>query len=122
QIGNTDAPYSIVNMKAQGWTMQRQLVSDEAAACTACHRIGEGNMMSSFSMWSTGSGDFYYGKVTDAYKAFEKSHWMPPKLGTVTEATWADSKFGKAVSFIKGCTESGSGNCQYAPIPTTAAQ
>ena len=46
--GFNDAPYSIVNLQGQGWTMPKHLTSPEAAACTKCHRVGDGRWASSW--------------------------------------------------------------------------
>ena len=117
-VGYNDGPYDIVNKKAQGWTMEKSLVSPEAAACTKCHRIGSGR----WTDWATrldGSDESFRGVTTDAYLAFDKVHWMPPDLHAegLTEATWAGSKFQKALDFIKACGRDPS-RCQWRPLPT----
>lgn len=115
-IGYNDAPYDIINKAGQGWTMEQSLVSPEAAACTKCHRIGSGRWID----WVTrldGLDDSFRGVTTDAFLKFEKLHWMPPDLAAeqITAANWADSKFKKAIDFIRACGSGG--NCRWAPLP-----
>jgi hypothetical protein len=116
-LGYNDGPYSIVNLKGQGWTMEKQLVSPEAAACTKCHRIGSGRWLE-WTKRLDGSDDDFKQVTSDAYLAFDKLHWMPPDLRTenITEANWADSKYAKALKFIQSCRSSTAG-CKFAPIP-----
>src|SRR4029078_12046763 len=114
-------PYSIVNRKAQtdarvggnSWEIPKQIVSEEAAACLSCSRIGGGTGMRRFPMWAVGdegldafasgtSGPIL-GKKTDWAKKFENSHWMPPRIEGLTEANWPQSKYAKAVAHIKTC-------------------
>jgi hypothetical protein len=116
-IGYNDAPYSIVNAKAQSWTMEKSLVSPEASACTKCHRIGSGRWLDWVSRLD-GSDSYFKGVTTDAYLQFAKLHWMPPDLAAenLTEANWADSKYAKAINFIKACGQNASA-CRFSPIP-----
>jgi hypothetical protein len=116
-IGFNDAPYAIVNLKGQGWTMEQSLVSPEASACTKCHRIGSGRWLD----WASrldGSDDWFKNVTTDAYLAFDKLHWMPPDLAGehLTAANWADSAYAKAINFIKSCG-SNRDACRWKAIP-----
>ena len=110
--------------------MEKQLVSPEAAACTKCHRIGSGRWPDWVSRLD-GTDESFRSVTTDEFLKFEKLHWMPPDLRTenITEANWADSKFAKAIDFIKSCGANRSA-CQWrasadgavsasAPRPTT---
>jgi hypothetical protein len=116
-VGYNDGPYDIVNKKAQGWTMEKSLVSPEAAACTKCHRIGSGRWLD----WASrldGTDDYFKQVTSPEYLKFEKLHWMPPDLHmeNITEANWADSKFAKALTFIKSCA-SNRDACKFQGIP-----
>jgi len=119
-ISRLDAPYNIVAADQLGFSIPKQLVSDEVGACNNCHRLA-GNTMSDFARWSTGTGDDYYSNITDYGKKFAESHWMPPRLDGVTEATWAASKFQKALDFMKKCDENRSDpSCIWADVPRGA--
>lgn len=102
-ISNPDSPYNIVGADKLGFSIPKVLVSDEASACTNCHTLAQGNTAGKFSEWSTGTGSSYFDKITDFGKKFEQSHWMPLNLEGVTEPGWADSKYGKALAFLKKC-------------------
>ncbi len=126
EISWADAPYYIVNMDAQGWTIPKQLVSDESAACATCHKVGGGEKwLSEFANWTTGKGtnggemtDSYWSKITDSYKQFEKSHWMPPRLDNTTAATWETSKWGQAMAHINKCRANRNDpSCVWADVP-----
>jgi hypothetical protein len=136
EISWNASPYSIVNRKAQAearvggnsWEIPKQIVSEQAEACTSCHRIGGGTGMRRFPMWATGeegldsspsgtSGPIL-GKQTDWAKKFENSHWMPPMIEGITEATWAQSKYAKAVAHIKACAANNSApGCVFEAVP-----
>ena len=53
--------------------------------------------------------------MSNGFQAFANTHWMPPTLGALDDASWNKSAFGQAVQFIRGCKTSKT--CQYAPIP-----
>jgi hypothetical protein len=116
-ISSLEAPYRLVNGDAQGFKVPQQLVSDEVSTCTTCHRVA-GAAFSEFADWATGSGDAYFGKITDSYKQFAKSHWMPPRLDGLTEENFEQSRWGIAVKHIKKCTNNPQDpSCLYAPVP-----
>ncbi|HWE31597.1 MAG TPA: hypothetical protein VHB97_26535, partial [Polyangia bacterium] len=117
-IGYNDAPYAIVNLQGQGWTMEKSLVSTEAAACTKCHRIGSGRWLDWVSRLD-GTDAAFRGVTSDAFLTFEKLHWMPPDLNAegLTEANWAGSKFQKSIDFIKSCGANPSA-CQWRAVPS----
>jgi hypothetical protein len=117
-LGYNDSPYTIVNSHGQGWTMERSLVSQEAAACTKCHRIGSGRWLDWVSRLD-GTDEYFRGVTSDEFLKFEKLHWMPPDLHAeaITEANWAGSKFDKAIQFIKSCGSNSAG-CQWRDLPT----
>ena len=119
-ISRLDAPYNIVAADQLGFQIPKQLVSDEIGACNNCHRLA-GNTMGDFARWSTGTGDDYYSNITEFGKRFSESHWMPPRLDGVTEATWATSKFVKALDFMKKCDGNAADpTCLWADVPRGA--
>ena len=105
--------------QGQGWTMEKQLVSPEAAACTKCHRIGGGRWLQLDLA----------PRRHRLQLEFDRHHRLPEvreaaldaaaiyARGRLTEANWADSKFKKAIDFIKGCYQDAS-RCQWTDIPT----
>jgi hypothetical protein len=114
-IGANDRPYSLVNAAGQGWTMHRQLVSPEAAACTGCHRMGSGQWME----WvhRLDGTDYAFRRTTSqTYRTFARIHWMPPNLGGLDETTFPTSAFGRAIAFIKGCAADRN-RCLWDDIP-----
>ena len=116
-ISNLDAPYKLVNGPAQGFVVGKQLVSEDAAPCTTCHRVA-GKAFAEFAEWSTGEGDAYFGKITERYKAFEKSHWMPLRLDGLTAENFPTSKWGVAVKHIRKCMDDESAEgCEFADVP-----
>lgn len=117
-ISNFDLPYKLVNGPAQGFQVPKQLVSEDAAACTTCHRAA-GAAFGEFSDWAVGKGDAYFGKITDRYKAFEKSHWMPLRLEGLTAENFESSRYGVAAQHIATCMANTSApGCEWADIPT----
>ncbi|HWL88191.1 MAG TPA: hypothetical protein VNO21_20450, partial [Polyangiaceae bacterium] len=119
-----DAPYDVVNMDAQGWSIGRQLVSEKAAACTSCHRIAgpdrSRGMMLQFTAWGTlaDPNASFFSKVTDAYQTnFEKSHSMPTNLDGLNAETWRTSKWKKAADHIIQCATSSNPDCVFADVP-----
>jgi hypothetical protein len=116
-LGYADAPYTIVNSEGQGWTMPRQLVSEEARACTNCHRIGDGQWSSEWISRLVGQDASWTQITTEAYRSFAHAFWMPPDMDGLDQESWADSEFGRAVAFIQGCGRDPAG-CQWAALPT----
>ena len=115
RVAYPGSPYSLVNMIDQGIRMPQQLVSPEAAACRACHRVGE---------WQTRKWPEYFtqtdGHVTSQktayYKQPERQYWMPPGASFTSKAQWDASRYGKAAAFIANCIGDPS-QCEYEPIP-----
>lgn len=117
-LGYNDAPYSIVNATGQGWSMPKHLVSEEAAACTRCHRIGaDDRWMDDWIDRLVGEDPSWVNITTLAYRSFEHTFWMPPEVDGLDEGSWDDSEFGRAVKFIQACGRDPSG-CEYAELPT----
>lgn len=116
-ISDLAAPYRLVNGPAQGFGTSPQFTGEAVGACVTCHRVA-GAAFAEFSEWATGTGDAYYGKITDSYKRFEKSHWMPPRLEGLNEENFASSSWGKAVQHIRACTDNPNApGCEFATVP-----
>jgi hypothetical protein len=118
-LGYADAPYSIVNLKGQGWTMPKMLTSPEAAACTRCHRMGDGRWTRGWIDRLVGEDASWTNMTTESYREFKHAFWMPPDVDGVDEASWPESDFGKAVAFIQNCGKHPDA-CQWAELPTSA--
>ncbi|MBK8239001.1 MAG: hypothetical protein IPK74_26040 [Deltaproteobacteria bacterium] len=116
-LGFNDAPYSIVNTQGQGWHMHEQLVSEEASACTSCHRFGAGRWMDSWIDRLDGSSPAWTATVTESHRDFAGTFWMPPDNEGLSEATWAESEYARAIAFIKECARNHDA-CAWAPVPT----
>jgi hypothetical protein len=120
-LGFNDAPYSLVNMEAQGWTMPKHLVSEEIAACTKCHRIGDARWSNSWNSRLVGEDVSWNNKVTPAYSTFEHVYWMPPDMESLDEASWPESEFGKAMAFLRNCAANPTNTlCKWEELPTEA--
>lgn len=117
-ISQNDNPYYIVNMKAEGFTIPKQLISEDALPCATCHRLAGSSMLGDFTRWSTGTGDEYMSQRSATGKKFEKSHWMPMRLDGLNEQNWAASKWGKAVDLITKCASNSSdAACEWENVP-----
>ncbi|GAB5546310.1 MAG: hypothetical protein SangKO_060700 [Sandaracinaceae bacterium] len=117
-LGYNDAPYHILNTDGQGWTMPRQLVSEEASACTRCHRIGDGRWTRSWIDRLVGEDTRWTNITSEAYRAFEHTFWMPPELDGLDESTFWQSDYGLAVRHIQACGDNPSDPaCDWADIP-----
>ena len=127
EISWLEAPYYVVNMDAQHWSIPKQLVSEEAGPCITCHRAGGNAWIREFANWTTGNvngggpisqGDSYWNKITDSYKAFEKAHWMPMRLEGITAETWPSSQWQKAIDHLNKCNKNQSDpECVWADVP-----
>jgi len=115
-IGANDTPYAIINLRGNHGEMPKQITSPEANACLECHRIGDHRWMSDYISRMDGTDTSWRAITTDAYNTFENVHWMPLDLTGLDESTWATSKYGKALEFIKQCGTNRS-NCTFAEIP-----
>lgn len=115
---SSDGPYWILGMK--GREMRKKLVSQEAAVCTSCHRLSDGNTLSgretgggSWVERSIGEDDAFNRHVTSAVQSdFARARWMPPGA---SEGSFA-STYGDALRFLDGCKQ-GSSNCRYESMP-----
>ena len=116
EIGFNDAPYTIVNAHGQGWTMPKHLVSEEARACTNCHRYGDHTWTTEYAGRLDGTDPDFRAITTEEFRKFHNEFWMPPSLENLTEENWATSPFGIALNFIKGCS-TGASDCEWAELP-----
>jgi len=130
--GFNEAPYSLVNLEGQGWSMPQHLVSEEAAACTKCHRMGNGRWARNWLTRMEGDNTRWNNLHTEHGLKFEHLYWMPPEMEGLDEDTWAESEYGKALDFIQSCASyavpSGAGGstpaepideaCKWVDLPT----
>ncbi len=115
-LGSNEAPYTIINQHGQNWDMPQQLMNEEAAACTNCHRIGDGRWTTDWIDRLDGTDESWMSITTESHQTFEDIYWMPPELEGLTEETWDESAYGRAVAFIKGCADDPD-SCDWAPLP-----
>jgi hypothetical protein len=118
-ISDLSAPYNIVAADKLGFSIPKQLVSDEVGACNNCHRLAGGTLQN-FAKWSTGTGDEYFSNITDFGKKFENSHWMAPRAVAdgLNDANWDASKYGQALKFMEKCANnSADPSCIWADVP-----
>ncbi len=125
-LGYNDQPYYIVNSDGQGWIPAKQLVNEEASACTRCHRIGQDvwsgpNRYNGGSAWINriaGEDSQWQGITTDAYNTFDHHFWMPPSLEGLDENNFWDSDYGKAIRFIQMCgNDPMNAACNWTDVP-----
>ena len=119
-------PYSFAKLDGYAKTTGNfHLVSPEANACTACHRIGSQGTCETFVRDSLGSkGSTYEQEVHDAAMPgnphWKLAYWMPSAQLVVPDyETWL-STFGPARDHILECCASpGSniGDCVWEPVP-----
>lgn len=123
-----NGPVSLIDAEDQGWYAPKHLVSEEAAACTRCHRMAIDQWTAPSSRNArtqanaeTGGGCVFCGQapwldrleqeqaswealVTDSHKTFAEAFWMPPNAKDVlNEDLWAESEYKKAMDFIRAC-------------------
>lgn len=97
-------PYNIVAADHLRFSLPKQLISEEASACTNCHSLTKGSQINRFAKWSVGDQTAgYFGQITDFGKAFKESHWMPLNTEGLTPENFATSKYGKAIEFMSKC-------------------
>jgi len=121
-IGANDTPYSLINAKGQGWKMQKQIVSTEANACLKCHRMGDGRWAKEWLSRMDGTDSSWTGITTAAFNMSKHKYWMPTDQVFDTDAQWASSVFGTALTFIKNCGDNPSAaGCIFKDVPTKLA-
>jgi len=117
-LGYNDSPYSIVNAAGQGWSMPKHLLSEEAAACTKCHRIGDGRWATDWFDRLEGLDDAWTKKVAPASQTFEHTFWMPPELDGLDAESWNESEFASAMAFIRDCAANPEkAECEWGELP-----
>ena len=121
-LGFNEAPYSIVDSKGQGWTMPRSIVA-RSGSLYQCHRVADGRWGKSWLR--SGTDTFWNRLLTTEGAKFKNAYWMPPEMHHLDEATWADSKYGKALDFVQACStnnplsdEGPVPDCRYEELPT----
>src|SRR5262249_3116330 len=131
-LRDATTPYVLVNYVGQGWTHQRQLVSEPVKGCNQCHRIGTGNTMRTWAPRTVGRDPTYDTMVTDAYRNdWHRSHHMPFDPNPNNPAPlpsadqWDGSPFAKAIQHIQDCLTADPNNqfssCKFADIPREPA-
>jgi hypothetical protein len=115
-ISQNDRPYYVVNMDAQGFSIPKELLSEDAAPCATCHRLSGDSMLGNFSQWSTGTGEVFMNQRSAKGKEFEHSHWMPIRLTGLTQATFDSGEWGRALKAIAACRSNPS-SCEWGDIP-----
>jgi hypothetical protein len=136
-----NGPYTLLDGEDQGWTMPKHLVSDEAAACTKCHRIGRDQWSSSSSLSSrsasseggcvfcgsapwldrlVGENSAWEGLRTESHHDFKDVYWMPPNAPSVlNDDLWDASEFSKSLDFIRKCGANPTdAACKWSDLPT----
>lgn len=134
-----NGPYKLIDAADQGWSEPKHLVSEEASACTSCHRIGYdqwtapstvnartspdgGCVFCAQAPWLDrleGSDGDWERLVTESHKKFENTFWMPPNAKEVlNEDLWVDSEYKKAMDFIKNCAANPTQEqCKWESLP-----
>jgi len=134
-----NGPYKLIDAADQGWSEPKHLVSEEASACTSCHRIGLDQWTAPSSISSRdnvdggcvfcgqapwldrleGSDGTWERLVTESHKKFEYTFWMPPNAKEVlNEDLWVDSDYKKAMDFIKDCAANPTQEqCKWESLP-----
>ncbi len=119
-LGALDTPYSIVNLKGQGWKMPKQLVSPEANACLKCHRMGDGRWSDNWLSRLEGTDTSWKNITTDKYNAPEHKYWMPTDVLFTADAQWETSEYKKALDFLQACASNPTAaGCIWKDVPTT---
>ncbi|MFT3696294.1 MAG: PPC domain-containing protein [Kofleriaceae bacterium] len=122
-VGANDTPYSIVNLKGQGWTQEKQLVSAEANACLRCHRMGGGQWATGWLDRLQGTDTSWTSITTDVWNQPFHKFWMPTDVSFDTDTAWAGSDFAKALQFIRKCGSTPSDpSCIWKDIPQSLGE
>jgi hypothetical protein len=133
-------PYTLIDAQDQGWSQPLHLVSEEASACTKCHRIGRDQWISDRSLNSRDNaegGCVFCGQapwinrfdhndanwdrlLTETGNSFDHYYWMPPDAGDVlNEDLWPESDYAKSLAFIRMCgAEPSNPACKWEPLPS----
>ncbi len=120
-LGANDTPYAIVNRKGNGWTMPKQIVSQEANACLKCHRMGGNGRWAKNWLDRLNGVDTAWSNITTEHglKA-ENKFWMPTDHVFGSDAEWSTSQAKAALDFIRSCGKNPTGaGCEMREIPET---
>ncbi len=90
----------------------KHLVSDEASACTTCHRIGGGRTCDTFVPSSAGVVDEDLPYQPELRRSRELARWMPHPLGT-----WGPAQESSVAHIRKCCASPDAPGCRWAPVP-----
>ena len=119
-IGANDTPYALVNRRGQGWTMEKHITGDAAAACTKCHRMGAGEWADDWLTRLDGTDSAWTNITTAHGNKPENKYWMPPAHSFQTDADWNNSAEKKALAFIQSCNDNMSNPaCGWKDVPET---
>ena len=135
-----NGPYTIIDAEDQGWSQPKHLVSEEASACTKCHRIGRDQWISdrSFNSRDTDEGGCVFCAqapwvdrfdhndgawdrlLTETGSAFGDYYWMPPDAADVLNAElWPESDYAQSLEFIRMCgAQPDNPECEWADLPS----
>jgi len=118
-LGANDTPYSLVNLRGQGWTMPKQLVSAEANACLKCHRMGDGRWTDDWLERLEGTDTSWNAITSEKFRESHKKYWMPPDTNFTSDAMWDTSDYKKALDFIQDCgSNPTNAACVWRDIPS----
>ncbi len=134
-----NGPYKLIDAEDQGWSEPKHLVSEEADACTSCHRIGLDQWTASSSIRSQSNedggcvfcgyapwfdrleqaDDTWEQLVTESHREFDEAFWMPPDAPDVlNEELWVESEYKAAMDFIRSCGENPDEDaCKWESLP-----
>ncbi len=117
-LGALDTPYSIVNLKGQGWRMPKQLVSPEANACLKCHRMGDGRWSDEWLTRLEGTDSAWNNITTAKFRESHHKYWMPTDVSFSSEEQWASSEYKTALDFLQTCADNPTNSaCVWQDIP-----
>jgi len=119
-IGANDTPYAIVNRRGQGWTMPKQIVSQQANACLKCHRMADDRWSDEWLTRLDGTDATWTGITTDHGNTPGNKYWMPPDHAFASDAEWQASESKAALNFIQACGANPTGaGCEFKEVPET---
>jgi hypothetical protein len=126
-VAQGKGPYSTVSLDVLPAAVDAShLVSDAAAPCLACHRLGSNNTCGRFAGDAMGSNKegYYEAEVREAAEPGSPhwllAHWMPTESLAIADYDAWVATFGAAREHILGCCASpgiDSDECRWAPVP-----
>lgn len=118
-LGALDTPYSLVNLRGQGWTMPKHIVSSEANACLKCHRMGDGRWTKDWLNRLEGTDARWTAITTAKFNEAHLKYWMPTDANFASDAQWEASDAKRALDFIQECGRNPtSAACAWREIPS----